>query len=68
MLKINDGSKFVNIRQEPTTKSDKVGEAKDGDTFELVSKDLRWYQIKLDDESIAFVSEKYAEIEREGNN
>jgi putative transposase len=67
VIKINDKSESVNLRQEPTTKSEKVGKAKDGDTFELVSKDSKWYQIKLADGSIAFVSARYAEIEGEEN-
>ncbi len=68
VIKINDESESVNIRQEPTTKSAKVGKAKDGDTFEFVSLNSGWYQVKLDDESIAFVSAGYAEIEGEENN
>lgn len=63
VIKINDESESVNVRKGPTTKSEKIGKAKDGDTFELVSQDSGWYQIKLDDGEIAFVSARYAEIE-----
>jgi len=68
VIKITDGVDSVNIRQQPTTKSDKVGEAKDGDTFEFASKEGEWYEIKLEDGSSAFVSERYAELEGEENN
>lgn len=69
IIKISDGAETVNIREGPSTKSQKIGEAKDGDTFKFVSKDGEWYQIKLEDGSTAFVSERYAEIiEGKGNN
>lgn len=61
-IKIVDGSGSVNIRQEPTTKSEKIGEVKDGDTFEYLSIDSGWYLIKLDDGSTGFVSERYVEV------
>ena len=37
----------VNIRQKPTTASRKIGQARDGDTFEFVSIDSGWYEVKL---------------------
>lgn len=67
VITITDESESVNLRKEPTTKSEKVGKAKDGDTFKFVSKGSRWYQIKLDNGEIAFVSVRYAGIEGEGN-
>ena len=67
IIKISDGAESVNIRKEPTTKSEIIGKAVDGDTYELVSKDLEWYQIKLEDGSAAFISAKYAEIQGEGD-
>lgn len=70
VIKISDGSESVNVRERPTTKSEIVGKVQDGDTFELVSKEEEWYQIKLDGETNAFVSAKYAEIKeiKEENN
>ncbi len=51
VIKINDGSAsssaIVNIRQKPTIKSEKIGKAHDGDTFEFVSVDSGWYEVKL---------------------
>ncbi len=62
VIRISDGAESVNIRLKPSTESEKVGTAKDGDTFEFVSREGEWYQIKLDDETPAFVSTRYAEI------
>ena len=56
-IKISDGATSVNIRQKPTTKSQKLGQAKDGDTFEFVSSDSGWYEVKLVTGSTGFTSE-----------
>lgn len=37
----------VNIRTEPSTRSLTVGSAKEGDTFELVGEEGKWYEIDL---------------------
>lgn len=63
VIKITDGSESVNLREKPTISSAKVGEARHGETFEFVSIESGWYQFKLDNEEIAFVSARYAEIE-----
>ena len=57
----------VNIRQKPTANSEKVGKAKDGDTFEFVSIDSGWYEVKLADESTGFISAIYIVKEEEKN-
>ena len=59
-IKISDESEYVNIRQNPTTKSEAIGKALDGDTFKFVSLNSGWYEIKLDNGSIGFVSANYA--------
>lgn len=59
-VKVDDPSAFVNIREKPSTESAKLGEAYDGDTFELVTLDSGWYEVKLADGSNGFVSEQYA--------
>lgn len=61
-IKINDGSESVNIRQKPTTNSEKIGQAEDGDVFEIVSKNMGWYEIKLANGSVGFISPKYVEV------
>lgn len=54
-----DGSPTVNIRQKPTTNSAKIGQAKDGESFEFISKDSAWFEIKLASGSAGFISSKY---------
>ena len=58
-IKITDDSTLINIRQKPTIYSDKLAEAKDGDTFEYISNALGWYEIKFQDGSTGFISGKY---------
>ena len=67
VITLDDVSSSVNIRKEPTTDSEIVGRAKDGDTFEFISKVSGWYQIKLDD-GAAFVSENLVMVKEEETN
>lgn len=60
-VKNTDPTEPVNIRREPTTKSEKIGEAYGGDTFEYVSQNSGWYQVNLPDGSTGFISAKYIE-------
>jgi putative transposase len=60
-----DESASVNIRQGPTTSSKVIGKAKNGDTFEFISENSGWYEVKLDDGSTAFISASYVEISEE---
>jgi hypothetical protein len=63
-VSITDGSPTINIRQKPTTYSEKIGTAKDGDKFTYVDKVDGWYQINLATGS-GYVSSKYVkEIEQ----
>lgn len=64
-VRINDGSEFVNIRQKPALNSEKIGQANDGDTFEYISLNAGWYEIKLSEGSTGFISAKYAIKEEE---
>ena len=66
-IEINDGSASVNIRQKPTTDSEKIGKAKDGDTFEFVSTDSGWYEVRLDTGSTGFISATYIKKEETNN-
>lgn len=56
-VKINDNSKSVNIREDANANSKVVATALDGGTFESLGKIDGWYQIKLEDGSLAFISE-----------
>lgn len=61
-IKIVDGSPVVNIRQKPTVYSDKVAEAKNGDSFEYTNLTNGWYQINLSDGTIGYISTKYVSL------
>lgn len=63
IVRIADDSPFVNIRQKPTVNSEKIGQANDGDSFEFISLDSGWYEIRLADGQRGFISAKYAEEE-----
>ena len=56
-VKAEDESSTVNIRQKPTTKSAKIGQAQDGESFEFISKDSGWFEVKLTSGSTGFTSE-----------
>lgn len=62
VVKITDGADHVNIRQEPTVESPKIGEALDGETFDFISINAGWYEVKLVDGSTGFISSKYIEV------
>jgi hypothetical protein len=64
-VKIDDDSKSVGIHRQPTEDSDKIGEAKSAETFEYVSLDSGWYEIKLADGTSGFISSKYIEVVQE---
>lgn len=66
-IKVGEGISSVNIRREPTTKSEKIGQAKNDDTFEFVSLDSDWYEVKLADGSTGFISAAYIVMEETNN-
>lgn len=55
-----EDSSTVNIRQKPTTKSAKIGQAKDGESFEFISKNSDWFEVKVASQS-GFISAEYVE-------
>ena len=64
IIKIDDdasASASVNIREKPTTDSEKIGQAKNGETFEFVSEDSKWYEVKLADGLTGFISAEFIE-------
>lgn len=58
LVSINDGSPSINIREKPTIYSERLGEAKDGDTFVFISKENGWYKIQFNDTE-GYISNKY---------
>ena len=63
VVKAPEGFPSVNIRQGPTTDSEKIGEAEDGISFEFISENPGWYEIKLPDDSTGFISAEYTYLE-----
>lgn len=61
MLTLRYAEGPVNIREKPTVQSNKIGEAKDGEKFEFVSKNSSWYEVKLPDGSTGFILSRYIE-------
>lgn len=63
VIRIKDGALSVNIRKEPSVLAVKVGDAKESDAFEIVSVGSKWYEVKLADQSIGFISSTYIKEE-----
>lgn len=62
VIKIDDSSPFVNIRQEAGTDSPKIGKVYDEEIYELLSENDQWYKVKLNDGTSGYISVQYAEI------
>ena len=58
-VKITDGSKSVNIREEPATGSKAIGEANNGEEFVLISKEPDWYSVELPDKRKGWIYRSY---------
>lgn len=56
---LEDKSQVANIRQEPSISSRIIGQAENGSSYELISKTTDWYEVKLINGSIGFISAKY---------
>lgn len=57
------GGGIVNIRDYPSLDSGKIGETKNNDSFVFVSEIGDWYEIKLSDGSIGYVSNKLSYLQ-----
>lgn len=58
-VETGNGSSIVNIRKFPIVQSDEIGETKDGETFEIVSREKDWYGILMPDGTTGFINERY---------
>ena len=67
-ITISDGSQAVNLRTAPTTGSESVGTAKDGEQYEYSSFRAGWYEIKIDSGTYAYISSRYATVSNQGGN
>ena len=57
---IKDGSSSINVRQKPTIYSEILGEARPGEKYEYTQISNGWYEIKFKDETLGYISSKYA--------
>lgn len=62
-VKITDGAESVNIRKNPILSSEIIGQAKDGEVFEIVATYPKWYGIKLADESTGYIHTTYVVVD-----
>lgn len=60
IVRVQDASAIINIREKPTIESNVIGTAKDGDIFEFKSSYSDWYEISYKGTS-AFISKMFAE-------
>ncbi len=58
-VKITDGSKSANIREEPATGSNAIGLANNGEEFVLISKEPDWYSVELPDKRKGWIYKSY---------
>lgn len=64
---LEDKSSVANIRKEASTSSRIIDQAQNGSSYELISKTTDWYEVKLADGSIGFISAKYIWKDEEDN-
>jgi hypothetical protein len=51
---------WLRVRSEP--KGTEIDKVNPGDEFELVSEELDWYEVQLDDDTIGWISKQYSSI------
>lgn len=68
VINIGKDSENVNLRLDPTDQSEIIGKAKNGEVYELVSEADGWFQIRLIDGTLAFVSSGLVQIVEEEDN
>lgn len=52
---------YLNVRSEPSTASEKIGEVNAGEEYEIADEDNDWYQIILADGNLGWVSSVYVD-------
>src|SRR3990167_7897416 len=62
ITKITAGLPYVIIHRNPVSGSSKIGEAEIGDSFEFISINSEWYEVKLTAGSTGFIAAKYIEM------
>ncbi len=62
-VKIKEGYRNINVRQEPSTDSQVIDKANEGNTFDLVSEKSGWLEIQLTGGTTGYISTQFADIE-----
>lgn len=64
-VKLENATASASIQQGPTADSEKVGEAKNGQSFEYVYLNADWYEIRLENGATGFIFKGFAEVPEE---
>jgi hypothetical protein len=51
---------FLNVRKNPSVDAEEIGQVTPGKSYELVDEQDSWFEIKMDDGMIGWISEQYA--------
>jgi len=68
VINASDNLNGINIYKEPSSLSPIIGKAKVNNSYEFVSENSGWYQVKLYDGSTGYVSSRYSEIRKNNLN
>jgi uncharacterized protein YgiM (DUF1202 family) len=63
-IKTNNPETIVNLRKEPTTTSEIIGNLKSGEEYLLISQKGDWFQIKIDDSLSGWVFKDYVKLNK----
>lgn len=63
-IKTNNPETLVNLRKEPTTASDIIGNLKNGEKYSLIDQKGDWYQIKIDETLSGWVFRDYIRLNK----
>jgi uncharacterized protein YgiM (DUF1202 family) len=63
-IKTNNPETLVNLRKDPTTTSEIIGNLKSGEEYILISQKGDWYQIKIDDSLSGWVFKDYVKLNK----
>lgn len=64
VVKLAAGYNSTNIRSAPDVSAEKIGEAKNGESYEVVSTQGDWYEVKLDNGLTGFIYSKSTYIQQ----
>lgn len=67
LIKADDASSEINVREKPSTASNILGKATVGEQYEYISENEIWFEIVFDEELTGWVHKDYAIIAEESN-